>query len=175
MEMCALLMFVITLLLWMLILLCILKPEFPEQELLGVDFLTFMSMGSELAQTGQDWMQDPSQWWDAQTGSVNVTGIPGLSPTDSAARLGDFNDALTQWQLDQNTRQSQLPQELYSRFLEGNPFPERTAEGQRLGRYGQAAGVAAGAPVQQPVDQSFALQYAMLPDLINQYVRQGVG
>lgn len=149
------------------------------QQTYGVDLMTLAASPTALLEARQGYQADPNSVFNpADPGMLRKTGIPGLDPETSAARLGAYSSAVTSQQ-DQaaTSRQSRLGGQLME-LLRSNPEAMRTGFGRQLGQtanYGQAASAAASGAVPQPYDYSLQYQSALMPEMINRAIQAALG
>lgn len=112
----------------------------------GIDAQTLGAMSDDLLQTRQEWMDDPSLWWN--DGMLDVTGnIPGLQEADAQARLAGL---MEEYQAREAAQQNQYAQQLL------NMATGAAAGNRHLGRstYGQALAALVPEGVQSPMRRS---------------------
>jgi len=141
------------------------------QQNYGTDLLGLATMGAPLAQTRYDLMQDPTQFWDRNTGSFNVLSLPGMEDEAAAARMSAYQTAYANMQGEAQQQRDQGYSEQFNQALMSNPELMRTSYGQYLGGSGamaqQLQGMA-GQRVAPPTDYSLLYGYGISPDLANQ-------
>lgn len=139
----------------------------------GTDFATFAAMSPNLRQTRQDWQADPSQWFNPEApGVLATTRIPGLNPADSALRSQQYGQGWQNLQAERRGSAQQGAAAVAGGALQRNPFAGRTSYGALMGIQGPAQAQLGAPGVQtQPPDYSAALQRALFPYTMNQYLR----
>jgi hypothetical protein len=142
------------------------------QQNYGTDLLSLAQMGSPLAQTRYDWMQNPSEGWDKNSGMLTSLSMPGMEDTEAASRMSAYNTAYGRMQQEASNARSDAYSQDINRGLMSNPEMMRTNYGQYLGGTGglsQNLQAMAGQRVQQPTDYSSLLYgYGAAPNLANQ-------
>lgn len=144
------------------------------QQNYGVDFATFAAMSPNLRNTRQAYSGDPSRWFNPQApGVAATTRIPGLGQADSALRLQQYSEAYDNMLRERAQRGAANQAGLTANALQANPALSRTAYGRSQGVQGpqqaNLSNAAAGTPGANP-DYSFALQQALFPMLMQQYL-----
>jgi len=104
------------------------------QENFGVDAQTLAASSPELLETRQSWYDDPSQFWDAETGMMDVSEIPGLVGGDSAARMESIMEKMGLRREAEARNLSGDMQDLWENEALRNPHLGRTGVGKMLSR-----------------------------------------
>ena len=145
----------------------------------GVPLQHLAAWSPEVHETMKSWHADPSQWWNPETRSLDVTTIPGMGGVSSGAGMTAFGAAYDNLMAQQGRRADTALSQLQQRAMIGNPDYDRSAQGHGIGTQ-----VALGGPYQQgmrtmaprPMDYQGYMAMEMAPynqmQAMNQYWAQ---
>lgn len=103
------------------------------QQNYGVDLQRLAGSTNELLDTRQQWMDDPSLWFNPDDPSVmNMTAIPGLMDQDQALRMQQYQQAWQNMQETANQQQQMGFSGVLDQALLGDSEYGRTAGGQHM-------------------------------------------
>lgn len=146
-----------------------------SQQNYGTDLQTLAELGTGLAGARNEFMQDPSAFWNPQSGSFSQLTLPGLTEQESADRMSAYEYAYGNLQGEIQGQRDRDYLSQWNQALGMDPELMRTAAGQYLagsGNMAQGLLGQAGQMIQAPTDYSALFQYGIAPDLANQALSQ---
>ena len=146
------------------------------QQNYGTDLMGLANMGSELSGMRYDMLQDPSQYWDKNTGMLTSLSLPGMSDVDAGIKRNAYNLAYGEQQENADIARGNAYSDQMNQALLTNPELMRTGYGQYLaGTMGLSQNLAsqAGQRIQQPGGyEQLLYQFGIAPQNANAALAQ---